>query len=84
MDGGGSGTSGSATRATGAGLAAAQLAADREEAEEKKWFPRPGQAEFMDLVRAVRELAGTDTDAQKAELARIKGFALRKHLGADD
>ena len=65
-------------------LAAAQLAVDREEAEKKKWFPRPGQAEFMDLVRAVRELAGTDTDAQKAELARIKGFALRKHLGADD
>lgn len=64
--------------------AASMLAEDRERATERKWFPRPGQAEFMDLVRAVRELAGDDKEAQKAELARIARFALRKHLGADD
>jgi MoxR-like ATPase len=64
--------------------AASLLARDRDEAVAKNWFPRPGQAEFMDLVRAVRELAGVDADKQRAELARVAAFALRKHLGAED
>lgn len=64
--------------------AASLLARDRDEAVAKNWFPRPGQAEFMDLVRAVRELAGVDAGRQRAELARVAAFALRKHLSAED
>jgi hypothetical protein len=32
----------------------------------------------------VRDLAGTDPERQKAELARVAGFVLRKHLSAED
>jgi MoxR-like ATPase len=60
--------------------AAILLAADRKTAQERKLRPLPGQAEFMDLVRAVIDLAGPKKVAQQACLDRIAQFVLRKHL----
>src|SRR5215470_18010497 len=54
---------------------------DRDKARREHWPPYPGQAEFMDLIRAVRDLADKPK-SRKAELDRIAAFALRKNPGA--
>jgi MoxR-like ATPase len=59
--------------------AAEQLAGDRQTAQQAHWLPLPGQAEYLDLVRAVLELAGGDWADQEPVLARIKRFLLEKH-----
>jgi MoxR-like ATPase len=59
--------------------AAELLVVDRKMAQDHKLRPLPGQAEFMDLVRAVIDLAGPNEDKQQACLDRIAQFALRKH-----
>jgi len=59
--------------------AANLLADDRKTAQERKWRPLPGQAEFMDLIRAVSHIAGVDATEQQACLDRICQFALTKH-----
>ena len=61
--------------------AAELLAEDREEARRQHWPPYPGQAEFMDLIRAVvRRAPGKgNSKAQMAELKRIRAFVLRKN-----
>jgi MoxR-like ATPase len=62
--------------------AAGLVVADRVRAQEGNWLPLPGQAEFIDLLRAVREL--TSDDASRAiMMERISNFALRKHPVAD-
>ena len=60
--------------------AAEQLIADRHAAEQQHWRPLPGQAEYLDLIRAVRHLAA-QPDKQKELLRQIKRYVLRKHLG---
>lgn len=62
--------------------AAGMVAADRDRAREQGWRPLPGQAEFIDLIRAVRELAPGDREGQVAQLGRIAEFVLRKHPGS--
>jgi MoxR-like ATPase len=62
--------------------AANLLCSDREKAQREHLLPYPGQAEFMDLVRAVQSLAPRNVESQKAQLDRIAGFALRKNPGA--
>ena len=58
--------------------AAAGLLADaREQSNET---PRPGQAEFLDLIRAVSEI-DAEPKAQIRRLADIKQFALQKRGG---
>jgi MoxR-like ATPase len=64
-------------------LAVKQLIKDRAKARQEHWLPLPGQAEFIDLLRAVRDLAPCDPASQCAQLERIAGFALRKHPGAE-
>jgi len=59
--------------------AAEQLAGDRQTAQQAHWLPLPGQAEYLDLVRAVLELAGGDWADQESVLAKIKRFLLEKH-----
>jgi MoxR-like ATPase len=59
--------------------AALLLARDRQTALDRKRRPLPGQAEFLDLVRAVIDLAGADSTDQQALLEQIAPFALRKH-----
>jgi MoxR-like ATPase len=64
--------------------AAELLAADRKTAQDKKWRPLPGQAEFMDLLRAVYDLGGPSATAQLACLDKVARFALRKHAPEPD
>jgi MoxR-like ATPase len=59
-------------------LASGMVADDRARARQENWLPLPGQAEFIDLVRAVKNLAEGDAAAQKVVLKRIAPFALRK------
>ncbi len=61
--------------------AARQLVTDRKYAEEHELNPKPGQAEYLDLMRAVIALAPEgDIAQQKALLATVAQFTLRKHL----
>lgn len=62
--------------------AADLLAGDRKTAEQARRLPLPGQAEYLDLVRAVLKLAGADTEAQRTVMDRIADFALKKHPDA--
>lgn len=59
--------------------AARQLVADRRFAAERQLSPLPGQAEYLDLVRAVVELAQGDMARQKDLLASAARFTLKKH-----
>lgn len=66
--------------------AALLLARDRETAEREHWLPLPGQAEYLDLVRAVLGLddgtglaAGYDAATL---LQQVAGYVLAKHPDA--
>ena len=59
--------------------AAEQLVKDRRTTKEMGWRPLPGQAEYMDLIRAVLDLAKNDAAVQQGMLDRIAPFLLRKH-----
>lgn len=60
--------------------AARQLVEDRQTAERNQWRPLPGQAEYLDLVRAVVELAPRKNARKQQELlAVVAPFTLRKH-----
>ncbi|MBF0614464.1 MAG: MoxR family ATPase [Magnetococcales bacterium] len=59
--------------------AAIQLAQDRAEAKRNQWFPLPGQAEYLDLVRAVLALHPDDLRGQRRVLRQIGRYVLRKH-----
>jgi len=61
--------------------AADLLFEDRELAREKHWLPLPGQAEYLDLVRAVITRKGT-AKAQKALMDAVAEFVLKKHPDA--
>lgn len=58
--------------------AAELLARDREVATEKGWRPRPGQAEFMDLVRAALALAPHHDTTPEALLDTLRPYLLLK------
>lgn len=61
--------------------AARQLYQDRIEAKRQQRTPYPGQAEYLDLVRAVR-FQEKQPDRQRELLRRISKFALKKNRGA--
>jgi len=58
--------------------AAEMLARDREIAIDRGWRPRPGQAEFMDLVRAALTLAPVHDTTPEALLATLRPYMLLK------
>lgn len=58
-------------------LAAEQLIADRNRARERG-VTMPGQAEYLDMIRALSLLAETEQEQEKL-LADIQDFALRKY-----
>ncbi|MBF0624721.1 MAG: MoxR family ATPase [Magnetococcales bacterium] len=64
------------------GEAARSLLEDRLEARQQQRQPLPGQAEFLDLLRAVLRLFPNDVALQQEKLAEISRFTLKKHLGA--
>lgn len=59
--------------------AACQLWKDRETADQQSIHPLPGQAEYMDLLRALHNLRPENCDEQLKLLNQISEFALRKH-----
>ncbi len=59
---------------------ARQVAEDRGLAREKQWQPLPGQAEYLDLLRALQKLAPADAKRQGDLLTEIAGFALKKQM----
>ncbi len=61
--------------------AAEMLFRDRQEAIRKQVQPRPGQAEYLDLLRAVRGLGDNDTKRQREMLDIVAEYTLRKHAG---
>lgn len=62
--------------------AAKLLARDRAEALQRHWRPLPGQAEYLDLVRAVVVQSGGDLDAQARLIDQVARFVLKKHPDA--
>jgi len=59
--------------------AAELLADDRAAAEQRHWRPLPGQAEYLDLVRAVVVQAEGDLERQDEFIAQVSLFVLKKH-----
>ena len=62
--------------------AAMQLVGDRKDAQAAHVTPLPGQAEYLDLIRAVTEIEPDSVDKQIAVLEKIKGFVFKKQSGA--
>lgn len=62
--------------------AARQLWEDRENARAVN-LPLPGQAEYLDILRALKGMAGTQAE-QLACLEAIRGFAFQKHPRDDE
>jgi MoxR-like ATPase len=58
--------------------AAELLWTDRQKLREERRFPLPGQAEYLDMVRAVRKM-GADDKKRLEALDIISEYALRKH-----
>ena len=63
--------------------AAEMLFDDRQTATAAQIRPRPGQAEYLDLLRAVLGLEPGKPDAQLALLGTVADYTLRKHAGTD-
>jgi len=66
--------------------AAELLVQDRKTAQLEHWFPLPGQAEYLDLVRAVLGLDGEEGLAAGYDAAtlleQVSGYVLKKHPDA--
>lgn len=70
---------GNSTTETVLKQAAELLADDRAAAEQRHWRPLPGQAEYLDLVRAVVVQAGGDFNRQQELIDQVGRFVLKKH-----
>lgn len=64
--------------------AAELLRKDREAAITAQVRPRPGLAEYLDLVRAVLRLEPNDAEAQLEMLGVVAEYTLGKHTRSDD
>ena len=63
--------------------AADQLVKDRVATKAAHVTPLPGQAEYLDLLRAVTQLKPDSSDEQLAVLKDIKDFVLNKRVGLE-
>jgi MoxR-like ATPase len=59
--------------------AAKLLVEDRKRAAGHNASPLPGQAEYLDLIRAVLELAPGSPEEQLLHLDNLRAYTLRKH-----
>lgn len=59
--------------------ASEMLTDDRAAAKKAQVTPHPGQAEYLDLLRAVLELAPGDPSGQEEMLAIVREYTLRKN-----
>ncbi len=62
--------------------AAELLADDRAAADQRHWRPLPGQAEYLDLVRAVITQSNGDRRRQNRLIDQVAEFVLKKHSEA--
>lgn len=62
--------------------AAKQLRQDREEAATAHHTPLPGQAEYLDLLRALHNRAEGNVETQLGLLKQIAEYVVRKQAGA--
>jgi MoxR-like ATPase len=62
--------------------AAEILADDRLAAQQAHRLPLPGQAEYLDMLRAVQALHPDDAAKQLEALDRVATFTVRKHSGS--
>lgn len=62
--------------------AAELLADDRANAQSRNWRPLPGQAEYLDLVRAVVVQSKGDLKRQQDLIGEVDLFVLKKHPDA--
>ncbi len=62
--------------------AANLLIEERNAAEAKHVRPLPGQAEYLDLIRAVFEISRVEKSDPKSVLEAVKGFVLKKNAGS--
>lgn len=62
--------------------AAKQVAADRLTAQQKEWRPFPGQAEYLDLLRAIIEVCDGKLEHWSTWLDQLGDFVLKKHPDA--
>jgi MoxR-like ATPase len=62
--------------------AADVLVEERNAARAQQLRPLPGQAEYLDLIRAVSELAAGSKGDQERVLEQVKTFVLRKSAGS--
>ena len=60
-------------------MAVEMLIEDRKTAQSEKLNPVPGQAEYLDLLRAIHQLRPGMPKEQEDILIEIRNFALRKH-----
>ena len=58
--------------------AAEQLAKDRRRARETRQLPLPGQAEYLDLLRALQTLEA-EPQAQLQRINTLARYTFRKH-----
>jgi len=63
--------------------AAEQLKADRQQARNAQLKPLPGQAEYLDLLRALDNLAKDNPDKQLEKLKQVACFVVKKHSGSE-
>ena len=63
--------------------AAQILADDRQAAQDANQRPLPGQAEYLDMLRAVLALHPGRPAKQKKALDEVAAFTVRKHTGAE-
>ncbi|MDM8548257.1 MoxR family ATPase [Candidatus Venteria ishoeyi] len=63
--------------------AAEQLQTDRKQANDRQLKPLPGQAEYLDLLRALNYIAPGDADKQRTKLKEIAPFVVQKHSGSE-
>jgi MoxR-like ATPase len=63
-------------------LAATDLVRDRHAAFQAGFRPLPGQAEYLDLIRATLASAPGDSDKQRKNLGLFSKFILRKQVGS--
>lgn len=64
--------------------AADQLADDRERAQNRQLRPLPGQAEYLDLVRALHALTPNDPKKQKRIIGKLARFTFGKSEEPDE
>ncbi len=63
--------------------AAGQLQTDRKHAIDNQLKPLPGQAEYLDLLRALHYIAPDDAAEQLKKLKEIAPFVVQKHSGSE-